>query len=109
MIRRPPRSTRTDTLFPYTTLVRSVGRTVRRGQAGRAGPGLVVAVGGTCYQDRLPIDPPPGFAARDTTRRRSQSGPGAAAGARCRPGRRGAGVAAVGGPARARRDRKRVV
>src|SRR3546814_6790182 len=26
MIRRPPRSTRTDTLFPYTTLVRSIGR-----------------------------------------------------------------------------------
>src|SRR3546814_17417929 len=26
MIRRPPRSTRTDTLFPYTTLVRSVRR-----------------------------------------------------------------------------------
>src|SRR3546814_8424694 len=26
MIRRPPRSTRTDTLFPYTTLFRSVGR-----------------------------------------------------------------------------------
>src|SRR3546814_20537071 len=25
MIRRPPRSTRTDTLFPYTTLCRSVG------------------------------------------------------------------------------------
>src|SRR3546814_13121222 len=24
MIRRPPKSTRTDTLFPYTTLVRSV-------------------------------------------------------------------------------------
>src|SRR3546814_955296 len=24
MIRRPPRATRTDTLFPYTTLVRSV-------------------------------------------------------------------------------------
>src|SRR3546814_11736513 len=24
MLRRPPRSTRTDTLFPYTTLVRSV-------------------------------------------------------------------------------------
>src|SRR3546814_17544390 len=24
MIRRPPRSTRTDTLFPYTTLLRSV-------------------------------------------------------------------------------------
>src|SRR3546814_7303689 len=34
MIRRPPRSTRTDTLFPYTTLFRSLGgvsgRTERR-------------------------------------------------------------------------------
>src|SRR3546814_15527074 len=29
MIRRPPRSTRTDTLFPYTTLVRSA-RAFRR-------------------------------------------------------------------------------
>src|SRR3546814_3236219 len=27
MIRRPPRSTRTDTLFPYTTLFRSIGMT----------------------------------------------------------------------------------
>src|SRR3546814_2581405 len=26
MIRRPPRSTRTDTLFPYTTLFRSQGK-----------------------------------------------------------------------------------
>src|SRR3546814_3321351 len=32
MIRRPPRSTRTDTLFPYTTLFRS-----RRHEAGDAG------------------------------------------------------------------------
>src|SRR3546814_153607 len=31
MIRRPPRSTRTDTLFPYTTLFRSAD-----GQTGRA-------------------------------------------------------------------------
>src|SRR3546814_2766755 len=29
MIRRPPRSTRTDTLFPYTTLFRSVDRARR--------------------------------------------------------------------------------
>src|SRR3546814_956609 len=29
MIRRPPRSTRTDTLFPYTTLFRSVSRRAR--------------------------------------------------------------------------------
>src|SRR3546814_5208459 len=28
MIRRPPRSTRTDTLFPYTTLFRSIDRGV---------------------------------------------------------------------------------
>src|SRR3546814_13296561 len=30
MIRRPPRSTRTDTLFPYTTLFRSAGSARRR-------------------------------------------------------------------------------
>src|SRR3546814_7794851 len=40
MIRRPPRSTRTDTLFPYTTLVRSrraAGRRRVRSSKGRAG------------------------------------------------------------------------
>src|SRR3546814_372141 len=36
MIRRPPRSTRTATLFPYTTLFRS---RFQRGMAARAGPG----------------------------------------------------------------------
>src|SRR3546814_18177731 len=35
MIRRPPRSTRTDTLFPYTTLFRSEGL-VRPGDPDRA-------------------------------------------------------------------------
>src|SRR3546814_8575132 len=46
MVRRPPRSTRTDTLCPYTTLFRSAGRGLcradsrpdrrrRRGPAGR--------------------------------------------------------------------------
>src|SRR3546814_16094180 len=48
MIRRPPRSTRTDTLFPYTTLFRSpvaaaggaAGRHgLRRGRAGLAHAG----------------------------------------------------------------------
>src|SRR3546814_18517191 len=33
MIRRPPRSTRTDTLFPYTTLFRSVARAVNHDPA----------------------------------------------------------------------------
>src|SRR3546814_1424148 len=31
MIRRPPRSTRTDTLFPYTTLFRSIDIQLRSG------------------------------------------------------------------------------
>src|SRR3546814_11223132 len=56
MIRRPPRSTRTDTLFPYTTLFRSLsssptsavgGVAVRRAQVeahGLAGHGGQVAV-----------------------------------------------------------------
>src|SRR3546814_2720175 len=41
MIRRPPRSTRTDTLFPYTTLFRSSIRTQRteQGHARRASTG----------------------------------------------------------------------
>src|SRR3546814_7247434 len=34
MIRRPPRSTRTDTLFPYTTLFRSVSLPVGSSPAG---------------------------------------------------------------------------
>src|SRR3546814_11404904 len=38
MIRRPPRSTRTDTLFPYTTLFRS-GLTDKYGPAHAAGDG----------------------------------------------------------------------
>src|SRR3546814_3386283 len=73
MIRRPPRSTRTDTLFPYTTLFRSrtgrsdlgmlfdqpvlnvievnagsVGGEVAVGvvaEASRAGPGILVEIG----------------------------------------------------------------
>src|SRR3546814_1987286 len=46
MIRRPPRSTRTDTLFPYTTLFRSPEG---RGAAGGVGgdlPGGVKGLGG---------------------------------------------------------------
>src|SRR3546814_8171262 len=34
MIRRPPRSTRTDTLFPYTTLFRSVPHVLARVREG---------------------------------------------------------------------------
>src|SRR3546814_5727026 len=45
MIRRPPRSTRTDTLFPYTTLFRSIYPRVdceRRGQK---------VIGGSAFQE----------------------------------------------------------
>src|SRR3546814_3047239 len=38
MIRRPPRSTRTDTLFPYTTLFRSKTMTVQRLDLGLTAP-----------------------------------------------------------------------
>src|SRR3546814_17923757 len=55
MIRRPPRSTRTDTLFPYTTLFRSRGVVdgVDHRVADRAGGGngFVVAAG-RCALDR---------------------------------------------------------
>src|SRR3546814_2699333 len=37
MIRRPPRSTRTDTLFPYTTLFRSRGDPHDRHRVGERG------------------------------------------------------------------------
>src|SRR3546814_4477150 len=56
-IRRPPRSTRTDTLFPYTTLFRSaVNRhTLRRGVASLEQEGLLrVEQGrGTFVQERV--------------------------------------------------------
>src|SRR3546814_9128571 len=48
MIRRPPRSTRTDTLFPYTTLFRSVIPLViatGAGAASRYSLGLVISTG----------------------------------------------------------------
>src|SRR3546814_4004898 len=38
MIRRPPRSTRTDTLFPYTTLFRSVSSGEAGSNRGRSAP-----------------------------------------------------------------------
>src|SRR3546814_1416411 len=42
MIRRPPRSTRTDTLFPYTTLFRSRGNADLRRFRYHAGEEVVV-------------------------------------------------------------------
>src|SRR3546814_1253747 len=45
MIRRPPRSTRTDTLFPYTTLFRSHARRRRAGGLPPAAGDAAVIVG----------------------------------------------------------------
>src|SRR3546814_11881381 len=42
MIRRPPRSTRTDTLFPYTTLFRSMPALMRR--LAEHAPGIQLAI-----------------------------------------------------------------
>src|SRR3546814_13991423 len=50
MIRRPPRSTRTDTLFPYTTLFRSIGHFTW--------PVRILAAGFTRKQDRKRPDGP---------------------------------------------------
>src|SRR3546814_19469789 len=61
MIRRPPRSTRTDTLFPYTTLFRSLRHPARRGlQAPPGRPG----------QRPRHLLPPPRGAERPEGRRR---------------------------------------
>src|SRR3546814_6047885 len=46
MIRLPPRSTRTDTLFPYTTLFRSYGNQSARALRAVAGDGGGAAQGG---------------------------------------------------------------
>src|SRR3546814_10444246 len=60
MIRRPPRSTRTDTLFPYTTLFRSLGvRYVLQGSIQRQSEQIRVTAqlidasnGATLWSDR---------------------------------------------------------
>src|SRR3546814_12580968 len=64
MIRRPPRSTRTDTLFPYTTLFRSVEGNCRISAATacgafrkRPGPGVALHGGGIGPAVRFFKDP----------------------------------------------------
>src|SRR3546814_19946830 len=52
MIRRPPRSTRTDTLFPYTTLFRSVGKQQDRDERGHH----VIAITQVRGRDRPRLD-----------------------------------------------------
>src|SRR3546814_21187868 len=68
IIRRPPRSTRPDTLFPYTTLFRSRLRSVRIDVDGRLRPlaARTFPELGWIDRDRSPaagaVNPDPGFA-----------------------------------------------
>src|SRR3546814_21029777 len=63
MIRRPPRSTRTDTLFPYTTLFRSPAHIVINGENFHALKALTYTHRGKV--DAIYIDPPYNSGARD--------------------------------------------
>src|SRR3546814_14495606 len=69
MIRRPPRSTRTDTLFPYTTLFRSVIGEADDlvGEKGVGGGGLAALPG-------FFLQPPGDFGAAGTQRLFQQPG-----------------------------------
>src|SRR3546814_3199811 len=80
MIRRPPRSTRTDTLFPYTTLFRSgevvesgspscVRRRLRTPRAADAAAAAAAATAGNRRRPRMP-------GARGAGRRCGQGRPG---------------------------------
>src|SRR3546814_6641342 len=66
MIRRPPRSTRTDTLFPYTTLFRSHGFRINF-----LDPRLGMGVVG--LDRKLPAQPRPGLAAHRLKRQREET------------------------------------
>src|SRR3546814_5686661 len=62
MIRRPPRSTRTDTLFPYTTLFRSLQPRIPgrpSGRAGRGYSGAAAAAHGVAARRMEPLVPEP--------------------------------------------------
>src|SRR3546814_6303534 len=61
MIRRPPRSTRTDTLFPYTTLFRSLKRRGggKSGTGGRTRTDNLIPQRRILSPLRLPIPPHP--------------------------------------------------
>src|SRR3546814_1153854 len=67
MTRRPPRSTRTDTLFPYTTLCRSdppCREAMGRGTAAVGGGGGAATSRHRPLRQRCALPPPHGFATR---------------------------------------------
>src|SRR3546814_11461172 len=74
MIRRPPRSTRTDTLFPYTTLFRShavpddlpIGRTMKPASTISVRDGHAIVKAGEFIEARFGAGSSPSLAARKT-------------------------------------------
>src|SRR3546814_18245618 len=83
MIRLPPRSTRTDTLFPYTTLFRSPGQAPRDvlalGRLSRGARGRLEIAGDEAPRKGAPLQPrgrpdrtPRSRRARSATRRPTQ-------------------------------------
>src|SRR3546814_20846265 len=70
MIRRPPRSTRTDTLFPYTTLFRAQGHPVLF-QAGNSDDGRAFAAANADAIFSLPRNKESAFAYRADLRERT--------------------------------------
>src|SRR3546814_76053 len=65
MIRRPPRSTRTDTLFPYTTLFRSNVSPVDYSIAGRIAGGLNTVLEPIGFNRDISLALVPAMAARE--------------------------------------------
>src|SRR3546814_20874682 len=53
MIRRPPRSTRTDTLFPYTTLFRSTEQALFGEASYDVTDALRLTIGGRLYRTKV--------------------------------------------------------
>src|SRR3546814_8227724 len=79
MIRRPPRSTRTDTLFPYTTLFRSpqqlqVQRATTAGSAEKihASRAQTIAVAIAATPSLRPVSPSPSVVVADRDTGRSE-------------------------------------
>src|SRR3546814_10588032 len=100
MIRRPPRSTRTDTLFPYTTLFRSPRLSDQFDAAGGLWLLQPLYRRGARYRAavrRVPIDPAPIYSGAVADRRRSRH-----AAAQRRAQFRSAGLGDGGGAARDR-------
>src|SRR3546814_11335567 len=80
MIQRPPRSTRTDPLFPYTSLFRSRSQRARSDRCAESAPGARLRVpctgtGPPAQLDRRARVPPRIGSCRPQSRRRRTSAP----------------------------------